>query len=307
MRPKYQLYRVGENLYRNGHGQYFAWIFRGRKQIKQKLKTTDLIIAKNRLAELFAKVDGLADDRSVRFELLAEKWLESLRVKVKTSTWERSQCSVKALLPFFKGELVRSLTLGRLEEWAIRRAKELGPSTYNKELETLKRILRYAEDHGIILQNPAQKLKRRKLKKVKHTIPTMEQFRALVADLKSQTRTIKAGAFVEFLAHSGVRLDEGRHVRRQHVNWKRNVVRITGGIEGTKGGEEREIPIFPSLKTFLVSYLDGMEDKSAEALLFPSRGPRKLADGRQAKKPPLFSAKHAIETACDRLHFPRYT
>jgi integrase len=273
--------------------------------VKKKLKTTDLVIAKNRLTELFTKMDGLADDRSIRFDELAEKWSESIRVNVKTSTWERCRCSVKAILPFFKGELVRSITLARVEEWSIRRAKELGPSTYNKELETLKLIFRYAENHGIILQNPAQKMKRRKLRKVKHVIPNFAQFRALVAHLKSQTRTIKAGDFVEFLAFSGMRLDEARNVRRQHINWKRNVLKVTGGAEGTKNGDEREIPIFPSLKTFLTAYLDGMEDRSPEALLFPSRGPRKLADGRKAKKPPAFSAKHSIESACDRLRFPQ--
>jgi hypothetical protein len=46
----HQLVKVGTNLYKNGHGVYFGWIFRKNKQVKKSLKTKDLITANQKLA-----------------------------------------------------------------------------------------------------------------------------------------------------------------------------------------------------------------------------------------------------------------
>jgi len=46
------LRKVGECLYRNGHGVYFAWFAVRGKQIKRSLKTSDKELARRRLGEL---------------------------------------------------------------------------------------------------------------------------------------------------------------------------------------------------------------------------------------------------------------
>jgi hypothetical protein len=46
------LRKVGECLYRNGHGVYFAWFSVRGKQVKRSLKTNDKELARRRLGEL---------------------------------------------------------------------------------------------------------------------------------------------------------------------------------------------------------------------------------------------------------------
>lgn len=64
------------------------------------------------------------------------------------------------------------------------RLKECGSRTFNMELETLKLVFDYAARHGIVLDNPAAGIKRRKLSKIKLEIPNREQFKALLAEMR---------------------------------------------------------------------------------------------------------------------------
>jgi len=60
------LRKVGECLYRNRHGVYFAWFSIRGKQVKRSLKTSDKELARRRLGELrkvAARLHGLEESR----------------------------------------------------------------------------------------------------------------------------------------------------------------------------------------------------------------------------------------------------
>ena len=82
------LKRVGENLYVNAHGGYFAWFSIRGKQIKRALRTNDKTLARRRLGELREKVARLhgGEQRNIHFDELVKMWLESIRNDVKEST-----------------------------------------------------------------------------------------------------------------------------------------------------------------------------------------------------------------------------
>ena len=86
------LRKVGECLYRNGHGVYFAWFSVRGKQLKRSLKTSDKELARRRLAELrkvATRLHGL-EDRNLRFDEVVRAWLESIQGGLKPSTYRRS-------------------------------------------------------------------------------------------------------------------------------------------------------------------------------------------------------------------------
>src|SRR5438093_9727665 len=94
-----QLKRVGECLYRNGNKIYFALIKVSGKQIKRSLKTDDLTIAKRRLTELRGKAERLhgKENRNIRFEELAENWLESIKPSLKPKSHARRRVALIGL------------------------------------------------------------------------------------------------------------------------------------------------------------------------------------------------------------------
>src|SRR5260370_27090999 len=105
------LKRVGECLYRAGNKTYFALIKVAGKQIKRTLKTDDLAIAKRRLSELRGKAQRMhgSGNRNIRFEELADLWLEVIKTGLKPASWDRRRVAIVGLCPFFKGMPVKSL------------------------------------------------------------------------------------------------------------------------------------------------------------------------------------------------------
>jgi integrase len=286
------------NLYRNKHGVYFAIIKAGRKQIKRSLKTDDPTLAKRRLAEFRQKVGRLcgAEQTDMRFEELAGLWLESVKPDLKPSSYERRVSAIHRLIPFFRGAAVRTIRHEAVENWKIRRGASLAPRTYNIELETLKLVFQYAiEVKRLLLDNPAESLKRRKQPRSTAVIPNKEQFTALVRELRESPQAGEAANLVEFLGYSGCRLGEAIETRWRDVNFQLGTLLITGGELGTKNHEERTIPLYRPLQTFL-------ERLSSDQFETGKRDHALLG-----KK--LFTVKSsldAIHAACERLGLPRF-
>jgi len=287
------LRKVGECLYRNGHGVYFAWFAVRGKQIKRSLKTTDRDLARRRLSELREKADRLhgTEERNLRFDELVRMWLESIRSDVKESTYRRRVVSLNGLAPFFKGLSVRSITLQTIENWKVQRSGVISARTFNKDLETLNHLMRYARDvKGILLDNPAEKIRNRKAATAVIAIPSKEEFHSIVAELRNEPQAVRSGAadFAEFLAYSGLRLGEATEVRLRDVNFELNTLLVTGGEIGTKNHETRTIPLFPALRKLLERLVQTV--RSGEARFF----------GFQ-------NIRQALGSACRRAGLPRYT
>lgn len=289
------LQKVGECLYRSSHGTYFAWFSVNGKQIKRSLKTTDKDLARRRLAELREKGARLhgSEQRNLRFEELVAFWLESIRADVKESTYRRRVVCLNQITPFFKGMPVRSISLQSIEKWKVSRGAEVAPRTFNKELETINHLMRYARDvKGIILDNPAEKIRNRKADTPAIEIPTKEQFRSLIAELRQEPQAVRSGAadFAEFLAYSGLRLGEAREVCRCDVNFDLNTLLVTGGENGTKNHEARTVPLFPALRKL-------MERIFAERKLNEKTNPRLF---------PFKDIRQALGSACRRAGLPNF-
>ncbi len=70
-------------------------------------------------------------------------------------------------------------------------------------------MLAYAVREGLLLDNPARLVERRKLPKRRIVIPSHDQFRKLVEQIRRADRRAQHGAnLVELLAYSGMRLTE---------------------------------------------------------------------------------------------------
>src|SRR4029077_2809440 len=126
---------------------------------------------------------------------------------------------------------------------------------------------------GILLDNPAEKVRNRKAAVTTIEIPSKEQFRGIVAELRNEPQAVRSGAaaFAEFLAYSGLRLGEGREVRWRDVNFELNTLLVTGGEVGTKNHEHRTIPLFPALRGLLEAMKIQRDDISRDDRIFGFR------------------------------------
>ncbi len=75
--------------------------------------------------------------------------------------------------------------------------------------------------------------------------------------------TKEAPLFIEFLAATGMRLEEALNVQWRHVKFDKDpdkeTILITGGEAGTKNYSQRSIPMFPAAKAVLLRLTQGKE------------------------------------------------
>ena len=154
----------------------------------------------NRLYSALVKVNGKQIRRSLKTTdlAIAKRRLVEFRAKARRLEGEEN----------------------RNDAWKRKRGATVSARSHNIELETLKLILRYAVDRGIVLENAAEKLKRRKQPKSIIELPSHVEFRVLVKTLREAPLAVASGAtaMVEFLAYSGMRVGEAREVRFEDVN-----------------------------------------------------------------------------------------
>jgi integrase len=252
-----KLERVADNLYRNGEDMYYARVFKNGKQHKKCLNTHDPKTAARSLTDFIRQLEREAVELpDITFDDLADKWLATL-YNLKRKSKERRITSLVGLRAFFKGRKLRTITKEHIDTWASRRAVEVKARTFNADRGTLVLMLKYAQEKlNIIVESPAKGLTNRTAVKAKITPPTREQFNEVIALLKkakniSNDITRQPYYFVQFLAYTGMRLNEARSLLWRDVNFERDTLCVTGGEYGTKNMKERAIPFFQPAKELL--------------------------------------------------------
>ncbi len=285
---------VAECLYRkNSSGVYYALIKRGGKQIRRSLKTNDRKLATRRLADFrdkVARLDPNTGSTRLTFGEVAKRWLDSWRAHLRPKSIIGREGNIKQLSYTFGVAPVRGITRVDCEAWAEKRSPGVSASTFNQERDTLRVVLDYALREGLILDNPAKVIVRRRSDKRAIVIPTREQFSALVATLRGlDSRCQPAADLIELLAYSGMRKGEANAFCLADVDFDRGAFTITGGELGPKNHEARIVPLFPILRDFL----ERMQNESP----------------RQANAPlvPILDAKKALITGCKLNGFPHFT
>ena len=287
-----------QNLYRHAKsGIYYSLIKRSGKQFRRSLKTNNLQLAKNRLAQLRRDVSRLriTDDAKLSFGIIAMRWLQTKKSVNKPSSIVRRNNCIKNLASFLGDRPINKIQPHHCEEWDSWRSPNVSAQTRNHELSTLKTVLSYAVDHGLILNNPASTLKRSPIRQREKLIPSREQFHELIQAIRisdgrkdSQAKAKNGADFVELLAYSGCRKKEASSLRWRDVNFGKNQFLVTGGETGTKNQRHRTVPMISQMRELLKRIKPENVNPNDRIV-------------------PIDSAKKALDTACRRLKYPRYT
>ncbi len=205
--------RVAQCLYRNSVTNiYYALIKKRGKQNRKSLKTTDRQLAERRLIEFRAQIHRNVSptlDRNITFMELAKGWFETAKSRYKPSSARSTEGHIKQLNKFLGIIPIRNITLSDLHHWERTRGAKISASSFNHEKTVLGTIFEYALRDGLILENKALTIARRKTPTRKITIPSREQFSLLVSTIRSFGCRAQEGAdLVEILAYSGMRLSE---------------------------------------------------------------------------------------------------
>lgn len=182
------------------------------------------------------------------------------------------------------------------------------PATFNKALETLKRLLDIAVTRGAIASNPLRvrargkdKL-RAKVKPRKPKIPSRQQLEALFSAIAAGPEiggwAVEASDFLRGLAYTGARVGEASNLTWANIDFAKGSI----SVPGTKtDAAARTIPMNSAARALLMRIRERREQRAMEAINGKPYVP---------ETQPVFSVKEAqksLDRACKEIGIERLT
>jgi integrase len=280
--------KVGECLYRySSNGVYYARIKADGKEIKRSLETTDRAIAQRQLASF--KDEQRQIDRSqgkLTLIELTDRYLKTVQHQ-KPKTVERKTFIVgriKTDWPTGKLTQVGKIKPSDVDVWLSR--YRFGSASRNLHISCVKELFNSAVRDRIIAASPAAHLRSVKREKPIRLTPSFEQFKAIIADVRTQQFNADAqdsADFLEFLGLAGLGQAEAGSLTRADVDLAAGQI-ITYRHKTSTGFA---IPIFPQVRALMERLCEG-----------------KMYDARVFK---ISDAKKALTGACRRLAYPSFS
>jgi integrase len=246
-------------------GTFFARLRVAGKLIRQSLKTDVLSIAKLRLAD-FEKNEREAVETRATASKGRMTFGDCVTV-FKTQTEASSLLKPSAKL--YRAEAVNSILkswpgLGALDvrrvnpgdcnTWAAKFSSQYSATRFNGAVGVLRAVFKVAEDAGALFRNPAQTIKRAKVRSSRPALPSADQFERFVREIENAKGrdSQKCAELVRFLAYGGFRISEARNITWADCDFEKGEIVVRGDSEtGTKNWSVRRVPMIPEMKSLL--------------------------------------------------------
>jgi len=294
------------NLVRNtSSGNYYARVRVRGKLIWKTLKTDRMSVAKLRLGDFLKEENHRAEatQATIRGKMtfgdalvIYRQQLQAAQHLKPSAKLYREKC-IKALLktwPELEASDVRKISANDCREWASRFARDYSPTVFNNTVGTLRHVIRIAIQSGARYGNPADEIKKVKVRQKVLTLPEHHQFLLLVQKVRTAGGGFSRGCgdLIEFLAYSGARKSEAARVLGSDCDFTNGRITIKGDPDtGTKNWEIRTIPMIPDMRRLLESIRSRKSE--SDWLKNPAVGVREC--------------QKAIDSACKKLGIVRFT
>lgn len=216
--------KVGECLYRySSNGVYYARIKSGGKEIRRSLETTDRDIARRELARFRGEQRQI--DRSQGKHTLAElcdRFLKIIQHQRPKTVAQKTLIVQRIKEEWPTGALTQAAKVrpSDVDLWLSRYS--FGPSSRNLHISTVKALFAMALRDNVICHSPSDHLCYFKREKPIRKTPTFDEFKAIVADIRSQQfnpNAEESADFVEFIGLAGLGQAEASALRLGDIDW----------------------------------------------------------------------------------------
>ncbi len=296
---------------------YYGRVKIDGKIIRQSLETDVWTTAKLRLVDFLKEKQ---DEPKLGVECLTfaeavalfESDLKSDHSLKPLSIEYRQRCITKILSTWkdVEGRQLNEILSADCKAWLD--ALEAAPQYFNNIVDTIRNIFArgikaYVDKGGIPFENPAKELSKVRIKQKVLQLPEADQFRALVENIKRETRGgwgPSCAELVRFLAFSGLRVNsEAKLVTWEDVDWKRKEIIVRGDpTTATKNSEIRRIPILPDMERLLLELTAKWGDETPTGRLLDvaecSESLERACDAVGIKKLTHHDLRHLFATRC---------
>ncbi|MGH8046428.1 MAG: tyrosine-type recombinase/integrase [Chthoniobacterales bacterium] len=294
------LKKIASGLYRNeSSGAHYAKFKANGNQVYQNLETTDEAVARRKLKRLRVDYEDFHPQGkgSRKFLDRCRDYLATVAAQAPSTVYNKTLV-VKRIEEEFR-DVARDIRKISPTDCQIFLAGFKGNSWHRQALGVLKEIFRLGLADGLITKSPVEGLKQRRGGKIIRDTPSDAQFYAIVDSIRSQKFNAHAhetADYVQFLGEGGVGKREASELEWRYVHWDRN--RMT--LFRFKTRTAFETTMTRKLRRLLLKRL-------AKVRKLPGQVKEKREVKMTDRVFSVFHVKRAIDNACKRLGYPRYT
>jgi integrase len=272
------------NLLRHKSGRYYARAFAGGKEVWKSLKTSHFSVAEAKLATFLKEHRERRSNGNSNGEVSAKMTFgeaaaihlrnldDNLSIKPRTRDyWREVLAALVKSWPGLNDTEVRRITQAGCKEWARAYAKSASASRYNNTLAVLRHVLNVAVEAGVIYNNPAAVVKRAAVRGRQITLPTIDKFNALIAEMSEghSRDSVNCADLASGLAFTGCRIGEAREITWRDVDFNAGEVVVRGNAQtGTKNWEVRRVPLIPDARALFKRMRSERADEPLDAKVF---------------------------------------
>ena len=250
----------------------------GGKSIRRALGVDSVrpakIVRDRMLAELRAAAGSFNAETITVGDALSftKQWYENrpLSEQKKSSLIYRRQI-LKVLAQTLPQTSPRQWTHDTVEGWwQSPIIKRYSATRRNGMLDTVRKMFDLLIEKGVRANDPSARIKRVRVITKPPSVPGRGDLERVLVDIAAQNSdyAVESSHLVAFLAYSGCRIGEARHVQWEDITDE--TITITGGEAGTKNREIRHVPIIQPMRELL----DQMSYEGAAGNVFTIHSPR---------------------------------
>lgn len=291
---------VAQNIRKHRGGAYYLSAKVGGKKVRRKLDATTLRGAKIERDDILRRLRAAEGLQTGAGHLTlaeavgrARKWYGKQDLKPNLIKYREELFGI--LLETCPKRPPAGWTAADVEKWwESDRVSKLSANRRNNLLGTVRKIFKILN-----LPDPSAEIRRVRVVQKELTVPTREEFRAIVETVRAQRKRLSdhTADMIEFLALSGVRVSEARAIHWEDIG--RDFIRVRGPEGGTKNRKARNVPILAAMADLLSRM--GRDD-SKTGPIFQIKSPRGALDNaaERLKLPHLrvHDLRHLFATAC---------
>ena len=241
----------------------------------------------------------------VLFDDLIFPYLERQKTYTKPKSYRVTESSLRILLRYFKGREVGKLTGKDLQTFIEGRRKTVRDKSINKDLATLRGMLNYSVEAGIVERLPVKvrllPVPKRRIKR----ILTKQEIARVLEHAKGRIYGI-----LRVACETGFRTDEILHLRWADVHWQEGMLAVTAkdGIWSPKNHQERSVFVSPGFLDWLAQYRSTVTFAGDRDWIFSTRNrtPITLYNACRAVRK-VFEAAGVYEKGTPTIHLIRHT
>jgi len=149
---------------------------------------------------------------------------------------------------------VRKINATDCNTWAAKYSGKYSGTRFNGAIGVLRAVFKIAIESNALYRNPADGIKRAKVRAKGLQLPSSNQFELFINEIESANGrdSRKCAELVRFLAYGGFRKSEASNITWADCDLKKGEIIVRGDSKtGTKNWSIRPVPMIPEMKSLL--------------------------------------------------------